>query len=814
MVKFFFGIALFLSIQISAQSTSHSSAEIYDDLLRLQNNTTVMYLAAHPDDENTKIISWLTHEKHVDAVYLSLTRGDGGQNLIGTEKGEMLGLLRTQELLEARKVDKGRQWFTRALDFGYSKTATETLKFWDKQKILSDVVWAIRKNKPAIIITRFDPNSNGETHGHHTASALLAMEAFDLAGDKNAFPEQLKYVETWQPKRMFYNTSWWFYGSKENFEKADKGELFSINVGNYYSTLGISNNEISAKSRSKHACQGFGMALERGSEMEYLKLLKGEKPKTNDIFEGINLESNDKKLQNQLDQVVAEFNFKNPELSLKPLLQIYSSIEKKDSKDLKLQQVKELILKTQGIYFEWTTEKAFGTFEEEINTKLEIANRSKNDLSIMLAGNNQKISANDSFKENQKFKIENGKSSNPYWLQELPKNNLYVVNNPEEIGLPEISTSIIKNITIDFGSTKIDFEIPLQQKTVDPSIGELYQKFYTLPSFVSHLEQENFIFNGKSKQIVVEVQSFAGNAVAKVSPKANKDWKISPPQTINFTQIGEKKKLFFTVEPLTKNADSALEIIVESNGKVYNQTLNIVDYPHINRQIWLKNAQVKIQNLDLNIPDVKIAYIKGSGDEIPSSLMAIGLKVDELDIKNWNPSLLKNYDVVILGIRAYNVNPQMTIINKYLWKFVENGGLVINQYNTNRGLLTNEIAPFNLKLSASRISEEDAKLKILVPNHAVFQTPNLITDQDFNGWVQERGLYFAEDWDPKLVPLLEGNDTGESPKQGILLAGNYGKGTYVYTGLSFFRELPAGVPGAYKLFMNILALGKFKNDSK
>ena len=322
MIKFLIGIGLFLSTLFSAQSVSHSSAEIYDDLLRLQNNTTVMYLAAHPDDENTRVISWLTHEKHVDAVYLSLTRGDGGQNLIGTEKGELLGLLRTQELLEARKVDKGRQWFTRALDFGYSKTATETLKFWDKQKILSDVVWAIRKNKPEIIITRFDPNSNGETHGHHTASAILAMEAFDLAADPKAFPEQLKYVKTWQVKRMFYNTSWWFFGSRENFEKADKSELYSLNVGNYYPNLGISNNEISAKSRSKHACQGFGMALERGSEMEYLKLLKGDKPKSNDIFEGIQLKSDNKIVQNQLDQLVADFNFKNPQLTLKNLLSV------------------------------------------------------------------------------------------------------------------------------------------------------------------------------------------------------------------------------------------------------------------------------------------------------------------------------------------------------------------------------------------------------------------------------------------------------------------------------------------------------------
>lgn len=814
MVKFLFGIALFLSIQISAQSSSHSSAEIYDDLLRLQNNTTVMYLAAHPDDENTKIISWLTHEKHVDAVYLSLTRGDGGQNLIGTEKGEMLGLLRTQELLEARKVDKGRQWFTRALDFGYSKTATETLKFWDKQKILSDVVWAIRKNKPAIIITRFDPNSNGETHGHHTASALLAMEAFDLAGDKNAFPEQLKYVEIWQPKRMFYNTSWWFYGSKENFEKADKGNLFSINVGNYYPNLGISNNEISAKSRSKHACQGFGMALERGSEMEYLKFLKGSEPKSNDIFEGIKLDSNPKNIQNQISKIISEYQFNNPQLSINNLLQLYNSAKNENVGTEKLEEIKELILKTQGIYFEWTTEKTFGTADEILATQLEITNRSKNDLKISMEGKDQTILANENFKETQSFKIPNSEQVNPYWLKELPQNNLYVVKNPEEIGLPETSTALNKKMVIDFGSAKIEYEIPLQQKKVDPSIGELYENFYAVPPFTVHLDQENYIFSGKSKEIVVEVQNFKGEATTQVSMKANKDWKISPTQTINFTQVGEKKKLVFTVEPLAKNLVSDLEIVVESNGKTYDQSLYIVDYPHIKRQIWLKKTQAKIQNLALNIPAVKIAYIKGSGDEIPESLRAIGLNVSELSLKNWNASLLKNYDVVILGIRAFNTQSELTMINKDLWKFVENGGLVINQYNTNRGLLTTEIAPFQLKLGAGRISEEDAKLKILVPNHEVFRTPNLITDQDFNGWIQERGLYFADEWSPKLVPLLEGNDTGESAKQGILLVGNYGKGTYVYTGLSFFRELPAGVPGAYKLFMNILALRPTKIDSK
>lgn len=428
-------------------------------------------------------------------------------------------------------------------------------------------------------------------------------------------------------------------------------------------------------------------------------------------------------------------------------------------------------------------------------------------MKFSISGNPEnEILAGETFKTSEKLKINEHQVSNPYWLQEKPVNNLYVVNNPENIGLPEISTSIHKNITIDFGSTKIDFEISLQQKTVNPSIGELYEPFSTVPSFVANFEQDNFIFSNQAKKITVEVQSFAGNSTAKVALKAGNAWKISPSQTVQFKEIGEKQKLDFTIEPLSKNTNSTLEAIVESNGKTYNQSLNVVEYPHIDRQIWVKNADAKIQNLDLKIPEVKIAYIKGSGDEIPSSLRAIGLNVEELDIKNWNASVLKNYDVLILGIRAFNVNPEMAIINKDIWKFVENGGLVINQYNTNRGLLTNEIAPFDLKLGSGRISEEDAKLKMLVPNHPVFNSPNKISDKDFENWVQERGLYFADSFDEKLIPLLEGNDTGESPKQGSLLVGKYGKGTYVYTGLSFFRELPAGVPGAYKLFMNILAL--------
>ena len=377
-------LVAFVGIQsiLNAQSTPYSSSEIYDDLLRLKNDATVMYIAAHPDDENTRIISWLTHNQHVDAVYLSLTRGEGGQNLIGTESGEALGLLRTQELLEARKIDKGRQWFSRAIDFGYSKNTEDTFQHWDKDKLLGDVVWAIRVNQPEIIITRFHPDSNGETHGHHTASAQLAMEAFDLAADPTAYPEQLNYVKSWQVKRLFFNTSWWFYGSEEAFEKADKNDMIAIDVGKYFPHLGVSNNEIAAMSRSKHACQGFGSALQRGTQTEWLQLLKGDTPKNNDLFDGINLNWKDERINRLIDEIIDNYDFKAPYKSSAKLFDILRILNVSKNQDTKLSRLKDLILKINGIYVDWTTTEKFGAVEHEVETELEITNRSNQNISF------------------------------------------------------------------------------------------------------------------------------------------------------------------------------------------------------------------------------------------------------------------------------------------------------------------------------------------------------------------------------------------------------------------------------------------------
>ena len=360
-------LALFITIIQSVwaqQPVKPNSVDIYHQIQKLNFLGSVLYIAAHPDDENTRLISYLSNDKKARTAYLSLTRGDGGQNLIGPELRELLGVIRTQELIEARKIDGGEQFFSRANDFGFSKNPTETLQIWDKNQVLSDVVWAIRKFQPDIIINRFDHRSPGTTHGHHTASAMLSMEAFDLANDANQFPNQLQYVSTWQPKRVFFNTSWWFYGSQEKFKAADKTNLINLKIGTYYPALGKSNQEIAALSRSRHQSQGFGSTGTRGEEDEYIEFLKGDMPKDKtNLFEGIDTTWNrikgGKAIGDILYAVEKNFDFKNPAASVAELVKAYSLIEKLEDKHwklVKLEEIERIIAACTGLYLEAVTD--------------------------------------------------------------------------------------------------------------------------------------------------------------------------------------------------------------------------------------------------------------------------------------------------------------------------------------------------------------------------------------------------------------------------------------------------------------------------
>ena len=794
-----------------AQSQFTPSSTIYNDIERLGNTITVMYIAAHPDDENTQMITWLTHHKKMNAVYLSLTRGDGGQNLVGTEKSELLGLIRTQELLEARNIDGGQQWFTRANDFGFSKTATETLSIWNEDEVLSDVVWAIRKHQPSIIITRFDPDSNGRTHGHHTSSALLAVKAFDLAGDKTAYPEQLKFVEPWQPVRLYFNTNWWFYGSQEKFDAADKSNMVSVDIGQYYASEGASNNEIAAQSRSQHASQGFGSALQRGTDVEWLELLKGEKPKTNNPFEGIDTSFNNQKINSLIAKAKKEFDVQEPSAITPTLIKTARAIDQLPTSTLKTRKQKEvqdLLLKVNGFYGEWTTKSAYGTIGDTVETEFEIINRSKNSIQVSSPNfKKQKLSFNEPFAVEIPYTILSNAISTPYWLsQEQESIGMYNVNNQELVGKPENEQTIVEPITININGYEFEKELPLQSKSVLPAKGEEYQPFYVVPAVAVNFSNPVYVFaDSKPQAITVEVTAFKDNVSGTVQLDAGLQWLISENQSFSIAHAGGKQKLTFQIIPPLKQSEANLRASAKVSEQSFFNSVVDINYPHINRQLLFVPASTTVQKINMVVPNVKVGYVQGSGDTVPEALQQVGVEVVEFLPEQITAETLAQFDVIVLGIRALNTQPELEFKLPLLWEFAKRGGRVISQYNTNRSLVTDDIAPYDLILGRGRITEEDAALTFLAPTHQLLNKPNKITDADFDNWEQERGLYFAQEWSKEFTPILAGHDKDEKDLQGMLLVAPVGEGEFIYTGLSFFRQLPAGVPGAYRLLMNLIA---------
>ena len=812
------------------QPVKPNSVDIYHQIQKLNFLGSVLYIAAHPDDENTRLISYLSNDKKARTAYLSLTRGDGGQNLIGPELRELLGVIRTQELIEARKIDGGEQFFSRANDFGFSKNPTETLQIWDKNQVLSDVVWAIRKFQPDIIINRFDHRSPGTTHGHHTASAMLSMEAFDLANDSNQFPNQLQYVTPWQPKRVFFNTSWWFYGSKEKFEAADKTNLINLKIGTYYAALGKSNQEIAALSRSRHQSQGFGSTGTRGEEDEYIEFLKGEMPKDKtNLFEGIDTTWNrikgGKAIGDILYAVEKNFNFKNPAASVPELVKAYSLIENLEDKHwkfVKLVEIKKIIAACTGLYLEAVTDVQEITPGSTLKVKWEAINRS--DIVMNLEG----IGAVPVYKhqgEQKNIPLKNNISNtatitlelpinfdftNAYWLNQLGTNGMYRVDNQEEIGLPDVIRYAKVGFWININDVTIPYERNVVYKYNDDVKGEIYQPLDIVPIVTSAVAEKVYIFNSdRSKTVSVKIKAGKDNVNGNAKLEVPQSWKVTPTE-IPFTidKKGQETIVVFTVTPSSETSEISIKSVIIVGDREFDKEKIDINYSHIYKQMVLKTAETKAIRVKIKTKNEKIAYIMGAGDEIPKSLTQMGYEVAVLKPEDITTERLQNFDVVITGIRAYNVVNALAYKQRLLLDFVQNGKTMIVQYNTLDDLVTKDMSPFPIKLSRDRVTEENAKVRFLAPNHPVLNYPNKITADDFKGWKQEQGLYYPSEWDANFTPILSANDQGEKPKNGALLVAKYGKGNYVYTGLSFFRELPEGVPGAFRLLANIIALGK------
>ena len=788
-----------------------SSNDIYEQIEKLNFLGKVLYVAAHPDDENTRLISYFSNHYHAETAYLSLTRGDGGQNLIGNELREKLGAIRTQELLAARRIDGGKQFFTRANDFGYSKEPNETFAIWNKQEVLEDVIQTIETFQPDIIINRFNHRTPGTTHGHHTASAILSLEAYEVLNTK--------------PKRVFFNTSWWFYGSQENFDKADKSNLVAIDANVYFASKGLSNYEIAALSRSQHKCQGFGTTGSRGSETEYLELLKGEMPASGNIFDGIDTSWNriqgGKEIGMILHKVQENFNFNNPSVHIPELIKAYnliSNLKNDHWKTTKQKQLSSIIEACSGLYLEAVSNHESVTKLEDFSINIEATNRSNTQVKLISVNvlNTNDVVKNENIKNNTNFSFSIDKVrvpgsfdySNLFWLKEKATVGMYTVSNKSIRILPqeELQYPVIFKLNIE--GEIIEFVKNLVYKKNMPESGETYMPFTILPDVTTEALNKVTIFNSnQSKEFKVKIKAHKDNVAGFVKLQTNDNWAISPKQiSFNINAKNEEQTVIFIVTPSEKEITSNLNIIANINGNEINKELVQIDYAHIPKQTILQNSEAKIVRLNVQTKGKNIGYLMGAGDEVAKNLENLDFNVTFLNPNEITFENLQKFDAVILGIRAFNVIEELKYKNKILFDYVQNGGNLIVQYNTTNNLLTNEIAPYNIKLSRDRVTNENAAVTFLSTNHQVLNKPNKITTEDFKNWVQEQGLYYPSEWSNEFIPILASNDEGESAKKGALLIAKYGKGNYIYTGLSFFRELPEGVSGAYRLLANIIAL--------
>ena len=790
-----------------------SSAAILQDMRSFQNMGTVLYVAAHPDDENTLLIAYLARGKNYRTAYLSVTRGDGGQNVLGPDFDEKLGVARTQELLAARRLDGGRQFFTRAIDFGFSKDYRETLNIWGKDDVLGDVVRVIRTFRPDVVINRFSTQP-GNTHGHHTASAVLGLEAFKLAGDPKAYPDQLKTLAPWQPKRIFVNGRGGANGLRMEIDGKDP-------------VSGLSFGELARQSRAMHKTQGFdqfrGFGGGGGPTSESFELLAGE-PATNDIFDGIDTTwsriPGGADIGTAVGEIITKFDEKNPAASVPALLKLHGQLAALKSTDPlvteKRQQLDRIIQHCLGLEVETTIPQA----EYVPGEKLPLHSTASIHADVPVRWVATRYASNG--EQNKLMELHSGQMSardslqilprdtlltQPYWLREEKATGLFHVDDPSLIGQPENPPVFpIEQIFEVGGQTIVIADQPMNIAK-DTSGQETRRKLDVIPPVSLHFDSDVALFApGSSHSVEIEVTAARANSKGALQLDTPADWKVTPAkQSFSLANAGDKTQLKFTVIAPEKSTTTKIGASAEVGGVSYKNDQMAIHYAHIPLQLLQPPASLKCVSLDLAIHGKKIGYLPGAGDTVDDCLRQMGCTVTELTTNDLTLERLKEFDAVVTGVRLFDTHRNLGAGLTALFDYVQGGGNVVMQYNRVDGL---QSTPLKLKISNERVTDEHAAMTFLAPDSPVLNVPNKITQADFDGWIQERGTYFPNQWDDHFTPILACNDPGESPMKGSLLVANYGSGHFVYTGLGFFRQLPAGVPGAYRLFANLISLGK------
>lgn len=807
--KKYLGLLLFLlPLTGKSQTPLLNAAEIKHSLQKLAVTGRVLYIAAHPDDENTRLLTWLAKGRKVRTGYLSLTRGDGGQNLIGTEQAEELGLIRTQELLAARRIDGAEQFFSRAIDFGFSKTADETFQIWNKERVLSDVVRTIRAFRPDVIITRFPPDTRAG-HGNHTASAMLAIEAFSAAADPERFPA---LGGPWQTKRILWNT--YNFGGN-NTTSPDQ---LKIDVGGYNALLGKSYGELAAKSRSQHKTQGFGSASQRGPEYEYFALLEGKPAKT-DLLDDVDISWNRFPNGDKISELIAivnnSFDMLNPSKSVKDLLELRSMISKVDDEGLrayKLKEVNDLILSCAGVWFEINSLQPEFSTEDSIPVKIQAISLTPDSLKLPVSISETESVMPDKLLSEKLITVERKigpqKLTQPYWLTYDRSAGSYS-NGPDAMDRPE-NEPVTGSFMVKIADQIINVHRPVQYKYVDPVKGEVYRPLVITPPVTVSADQK-MVFSDNAGIQSVKVKVTAKRDHVKGNLRLKSDDPLIIPgaaKPFDLEHKGDILYLDLQLRPLTngkKNTLSEIKISADVGGNPYSYDERTISYDHLPAITYFPVSEFKYLNSDIKTAGKRLAYISGAGDRIPESLKLIGYSVDVFTADKLSDRNLSVYDAIIAGVRLYNVDAAVNTLHPRLMEYVKNGGIYLVQYNVNNGLKSDGIGPYPFKISNSRVTDENASVTILNSGNTILNYPNKITTADFNNWVQERGLYFVTDFGKNYTPLLGMHDPGEKENNGSLIVCDYGKGRFVYTSLSFFRQLPAGVPGAYRLFVNLIA---------
>ncbi len=836
-MKYVLAILFFINYQI-IQAQQLASSEIYLELKKLNVLGSVLYIGAHPDDENNTLLPYLAKEKLYRTAYLSLTRGDGGQNLIGDEQGIELGLIRTQELLAARKIDGSEQYFTSAYEFGFSKSSDETLQLWNKEKVLADMVWMIRKFQPDIIINRFPPDKRAG-HGHHASAAIIAQEAFIAAADSTKFTEQFKYgVHTWKAKKLIWNT--FNFGNNNTTNNTQ----LKLEVGNYNSLLGKSYGEIGGEARSMHKSQGEGRPQRKGSITEYFAYVNGDSLE-NDLMNGINTSwsriSGTEKIQQAINSVINHFNFENPSLSIPALVSIYNALQqlpKNNWVSFKMKELQQIILQCSGLFIEATSNKEYAVQGEKINVSFFINSRLENNIqlkkiSLPIQNNSFDTTLNISLSRNQNYQFSkdftipyNADITQPYWLQQPIEHNMFQENDYTILGDAENNSAYSAEFAVNIAGTDFTFNYPLQYKYVHPVRGEVYQPMVVTPPIIVSLTPNIILFNTLVNKkniakplIQLQYKSFINRDSTSVHFTLHQEKNIvySKDTTLNLKE-GSTYQIQIPVSNIYQssygnNITASISLHINNTAKVYTKNLKNISYDHIPNQHYYFDNNAQIISEPINIKLLKVGYIAGAGDKIPEALEQLGCTVSYLTEKDININTLKQFDAVVTGIRAYNIYEYLTDKNEVLNEYIKNGGNLIVQYIKANNIGDKKIksGPYDFMVnSRNRVTEENATVKFLLPKHSVLNYPNKISDIDFDNWVQERSTYQAEQLDKHFERILAMHDTGEADSNSSLIIAKYGKGNFVYCGLVLFRQLPAGNVGAYRLLENMLALPQNK----